>query len=524
MVPDQSEIVRTAQRYDAIPYVSIPDRAHHPARLCAVARLYGLEPVLPSRSRVLEIGCASGGHLIPLAAAFPEALFTGIDISPVQIAGAQFRAARHGLENIEFTVKSFTDLQPRDGMFDYIICHGVYSWVSEELSEKLLQACGMCLAPGGIAAVSYNVLPGWRMLQALRDSALFHTASAPSHEVRMAAARHLFSTISEHADQGRAYGHMWREIADQFLQLPDAYHAHDLFGDPNRPVTFTGFARAASGHGLAHLADADFKANFPEAAGEAAGSAIRELSGGGNYAAEQYLDIMTGRTFRRSLLVHERTALAADRSLPDGRIDTIYLGAPEEATLSQVAGTDSWRFGSQKHRFITIHDMATVDALQRLLQRRPAFRNLASLLPVSQPDAGFHQHLRNSFMELLRQGMLDLSAEPLPCAHAVPEFPKIWRLALKDARDGLERTATQLHSVYHMSSQARLLLSLADGSRSREALAGALFERLASGSATVALAGNPVTDEETLLEIAQTTVDRELAAYLSAGLLLEDQG
>ena len=523
MVPDQSEIARTAQSYDAVPYVSIPDRAHHPARLCAVAKLYGLEPALPSRARVLEIGCASGGHLIPLAAAFPEALFTGIDISPVQIAAAQSRAARHGFGNIEFAVKSFTGLQSEDGVFDYIISHGVYSWVGEELSEKLLQACGMCLSPGGVAAVSYNVLPGWRMIQALRDGALFHTAGAPSHDVRMAASRQLFSTISEHTDQGRAYGRMWREVADQLLQLPDAYHAHDVLGDLNRPVTFTDFARAASRCGLAHLADADFKANFPEAAGEAAGSAIRELSGGGHYAAEQYLDILTGRTFRRSLLVHESTALAADRSMPDSRIDAIYLGAPPEATLSQNAGTDSWRFGSPKHRFITLHDMATVDALQRLMERRPAFCSLASLLPASQPDAGFHQHLRNAFMELLRQGMLDLSAEPLPCANAVAEFPKVWRLALQDASDGLERTATLLHSVYHLSSQARLLLSLADGSRSREALAGILFERLASGSATVALAGKPVTDEDTLREIAQTTVDRELAAYLSAGLLLDDQ-
>jgi len=520
--PAQDEVLRTARRYDEIPYVSIPDQALQPSRLCALARLFGLAPPAPSAARTLEIGCASGGHLIPLAAAHPDAHFTGIDISPVQIAEGQARIARLGLGNVRLEVRSFTELDAADGPFDYIVCHGVYSWVSEELSEKLLQACRETLAPDGIAAVSYNVLPGWRMCQMLRDAALFHTAGADSHQTRMAATRQLFEQVAEHADQNRAYGRTWREIAGQLLQLPDAYHAHDMFENLNRPVTFTQFAHAAARHGLAHLAEADFGANFPEAAGEAAGALIRSLSDGRLYAAEQYLDIVTGRTFRRSLLVHEACALTADRSMPDHRIDGIYLGAAPDSTLSEDAETGACQFAGGKNRISRIRDTATADALKTLLARRPAVSRLADLMPAVTADAALHGHLRNMLMDLLRHGLLEPAAEPLRCAPAAGDFPTAWPVALSDARAGLDRTATLRHTVFHLSPQARWLLALADGSRSRSGLADALFQRLAEGSATVSLAGKPVTDRQQLADIARSTVERELAAFAAAGLLLAD--
>lgn len=520
--PGQDEVLRTARRYDEIPYVSIPDQALQPSRLCALARLFGLAPPSPSAARTLEIGCASGGHLIPLAAAHPHAQFTGIDISPVQIAEGQARIARLGLANITLEVRSFTELVAADGPFDYILCHGIYSWVSENLSEQLLQACRDCLAPHGVAAVSFNVLPGWRMCQMLRDAALFHTADADSHETRMAATRQLFELVADHADQSRAYGRTWREIAGQLLQLPDAYHAHDLFEDSNRAVTFTQFARAAARHGLAHLAEADFGANFPEAAGEAAGALIRKLSEGRLYAAEQYLDIITGRTFRRSLLVHEARALAADRSMPDHRIDSIYLAATPEAVLSEDTETGRWQFTGGKGQTRSIADAATADALKCLLDRRPAASRLADLLPAAAADAGLRGHLSNMFMELLHHGLLDPAAEPLRCTAAIGECPTAWLVALSDARAGLDRTATLRHTVFHLSPQARWLLTLLDGSRSRSGLADALFGRLADGSATVSLAGKPVTDRQRLADIARSTVERELAAFAAAGLLLAE--
>ena len=131
--PIEAEIARSADRYDAIPYTSKPFPQTHPNRLAGIAAMFGLAVPPPSAARVLEIGCAGGGNLIPLAAAWPQARFLGIDLSPVQVAQANERIARAGLTNIEVRVQSLTDLGPDDGLFDYVISHGVYSWVPEDV-------------------------------------------------------------------------------------------------------------------------------------------------------------------------------------------------------------------------------------------------------------------------------------------------------------------------------------------------------------------------------------------------------
>ncbi len=71
--------------YDELPYPSQPFRYTHPDHLAVVATLLGLSPARADRCRVLELGCASGGNLIPLAYTYPESTFLGIDLSVVQI-------------------------------------------------------------------------------------------------------------------------------------------------------------------------------------------------------------------------------------------------------------------------------------------------------------------------------------------------------------------------------------------------------------------------------------------------------
>ncbi len=109
-------IARTAENYDSVPYPSYPYPKLQPARLSAIAHLFGLSTQPASTARTLEIGCAAGGHIIPLAAAAPGARFVGIDISPVQIGQGLARVERLGLTNIELQCRSVTDLGPEQGM------------------------------------------------------------------------------------------------------------------------------------------------------------------------------------------------------------------------------------------------------------------------------------------------------------------------------------------------------------------------------------------------------------------------
>src|SRR5687768_17974910 len=83
---------RPASSYDAVPYSVGAFPQTRPDRLATVAKLFGMRPAPPSRCRVLELGCAAGGNLIPMALADNASDFVGIDLSARQIADAQATA------------------------------------------------------------------------------------------------------------------------------------------------------------------------------------------------------------------------------------------------------------------------------------------------------------------------------------------------------------------------------------------------------------------------------------------------
>lgn len=510
---------RTASDYDAVPYLSVPHKELHPGRLGAIARLFGLRPAPVSTARVLDIGCASGGHLIPLAAAFPEARFLGVDISPVQIADGRARSEKVGLRNLELSAVSFTDLGT-DNQFDYIICHGVYSWISEALRETLMRVCAECLAPNGVAVVSYNTLPGGRMLQMIRDCVLLHARGQSTHSQRIAATRQLFKLMSEQTDASKNYGSTWREFAQILSQLPDAYLAHELFEENNTPVTFADFMGMAGSHGLAYLADAELAANLPENAGGKRGELIRELAGNRLHDNEQYFDLLTGRTFRSSLLVRAEDKVDGDRSLPLDRFDDLHFIAPRKFNLSPGPQVGTWTASDGGAGQLIVNDGAVAEALVMLKARLPSSSTLSDLLDGSEANGATALAVRKVLRRLACRGMIALSTEAVVCASAIAERPVAWPLAACDASAGRELTATLRHARFEITPPARLLLPLLDGTRDRAALTDALLQVALSGGASVSEGGKPVTDTAKIVEFCRSTVDQELRIYADVGLLL----
>ncbi len=149
-----------AESYDHTPYAGNPYYYTHPGVMAAYGALYGLCPCDPAQCRVLELGCGDGNNIIPMAYEFPESYFSGIDLSPVQIGIGLKSIDSLGLKNIELFTRSIMDISEADGRFDYIIAHGVYSWVPSEVRKKILDICRSNLSDQGIAYISYNVLPG----------------------------------------------------------------------------------------------------------------------------------------------------------------------------------------------------------------------------------------------------------------------------------------------------------------------------------------------------------------------------
>jgi SAM-dependent methyltransferase len=150
------------QLYVARPYPAMSHPLSDPAVSSVAALLGGLHVTHPSAARILEIGCSSGHNLIPLAMRWPEARFVGIDFSDSAIQQARKLAELAGVTNIEFHAADLRDFKHAGESFDFIIAHGFFSWVPDEVKAALLQFCENHLAPSGIATISFNAEPGWR--------------------------------------------------------------------------------------------------------------------------------------------------------------------------------------------------------------------------------------------------------------------------------------------------------------------------------------------------------------------------
>ena len=115
-----------------MPYGASARPSTHPDRLATIATLFGATPPPVAEASVLELGCARGGNLIPMAVAAPDAHFVGIDLSGRQVDDAREVASKLNLTNIDLRHASILDVDASYGEFDYIICHGVYAWVPRE--------------------------------------------------------------------------------------------------------------------------------------------------------------------------------------------------------------------------------------------------------------------------------------------------------------------------------------------------------------------------------------------------------
>jgi SAM-dependent methyltransferase len=184
--------------YDTTPYTSNSFPQSAPGLLAAIACLFGLEAPEVATARVLEIGCAGGGNLIPFAAAHPQARVVGIDLSQVQIDQGRMRAQKLGLDNLELVAGDIARLDLEAlGQFDFVIAHGVYSWVPPEVQEVLLSAFRRLLAPEGVAYVSYNVYPGWKTKEILRDAMLLASGGSTTPDEKVRNARSMVDFLEE---------------------------------------------------------------------------------------------------------------------------------------------------------------------------------------------------------------------------------------------------------------------------------------------------------------------------------------
>ncbi len=286
--------------YDLRPYTDHAYAESHPERLAVVALLNRFDPPPLRGARVLELGCGRGGNLLSMAAGMPDATFVGVDRSRVQIDEAAAIARAAELANVTLRADDFEAVQER-ASFDYVIAHGLCSWIPPEARRALFQTIAASLAPRGIAYVSFNVLPGWYDRMAARD--WLETFGAP--DTARASLDELRSFVSPELASYRA---SLERVAARIAETEPAYVAHEYFAAEHHPQRVKDFLNEAEQAGLRYLGDAIAQQTAFELAPEALVSRTRDVSA---RDAQQLLDFARATAFRRTLLVRAETCDAA---------------------------------------------------------------------------------------------------------------------------------------------------------------------------------------------------------------------
>ena len=311
--------------YTEVPYHSDAFGQSSPETLQVIATLFGLTPPAIETARVLEMGCASGGNLMPFAARHKKSTCVGIDLVELQIQQGQQMLEKTGLHNLTLKTLSIEDIDASFGQFDYIICHGVYSWVPPSVQEAILRVSKNNLSPNGVAYVSYNTYPGWKTKEIVRDAMLLRAAGGNSATEKLGRAKGMVEFLHQHAGVDSVLKAILNDAVPSLDKSGEHYLMHEYLELCNAPCYFKEFLTRAMVHKMAYLGEAQpqimFASNFGQ---EIAGPLMAELSHS-QVDLEQYLDFVVNRTFRQTLLIHAPLTHRLNYSLGNAAIDQLHF-------------------------------------------------------------------------------------------------------------------------------------------------------------------------------------------------------
>lgn len=202
----------------------------------------GLDPLT-----YCELGCGQGLTTNILAAANPHIQFYATDFNPSHVAGARSLAEAAKLRNVHFAEDSFADFLNRKSLpdFDFIVLHGIYSWISQENRSAIVRFIREKLKPGGIVYISYNTMPGWSTVMPLRRLLLEHAASLgfQARSANIAASLEFAKRLN---DVGAKYFTQNPQIAarlEDIKKRDSNYVAHEYFNSDLNPFFFMDVAK-----------------------------------------------------------------------------------------------------------------------------------------------------------------------------------------------------------------------------------------------------------------------------------------
>jgi methyltransferase-like protein/cyclopropane fatty-acyl-phospholipid synthase-like methyltransferase len=528
--------------YDEVPYPNLSHVQTHPDSLATLVRLLGLTPAPIEHCRVLEIGCASGGNLIPMGLSLPGSTMVGIDYSERQIHDGLAALEGTGVKNVSLRHMDIREVTPELGEFDYIIAHGVFSWVPLEVRARLLEVCQANLAPAGIAFISYNVYPGWHMLANIRDMMLYHTRNITDPDERVAQARGVLKFLSESvptADHVRshllnAYSKFLQNEMARLGPRADSFLLHDELEEVNYPVYFHQFVAEAEAHGLQYVTEIDFRGGLPNFWPPEVVQALTQLAGN-VVEMEQYMDFLRSRTFRQSILCHQ--GLAVKRTIEPEQLREFQIAARAvcESERPDIFSRTVEKFKGLDGASLAIDHPLSKAAMMVLARYWPQTLSMDALAGEAagvlagqrdgQPAAVSEEDWYVLASNLLKafiysDDLVEVHSYTAPFTLQVSERPVASPWARWQARDEL-RVTNMRHERVDVDPFVQYLLPFLDGSRDCQDLVDLLLAGpVAGGKLVVEQNDQPVGDPVEAREILTSELRANLQWLANAALLV----
>ncbi len=468
--------------YDELPYSCKPQAYTHPNRLATIAAVFGMTPVALENCRVLEIACANGNNTIALAQSLATTQFVGIDLSPVQIEQGQQRIAELGLKNIRLQALDIMDLPEDFGQFDYIIAHGIFSWVAPVVQQRILSICKQHLTTNGIAYISYNTRPGWNTRSTLRDLMLYHTKNMNDTQQKAGRLKALLQFLAMSVgERGDAYSKFILEEFETFKDLPESYLFHEFLETDNNPLYFHEFIAQARQHDLEYLGDVHFHSmlanNFPEAIAKNLQALNQDI-----VFQEQHMDFLRNRHFRHTLLCHQGTKLT--RNVTPATLKSLYVGSPLEFNPEKPTEFSCVRGSINSDN--PVIQMA-IHCLARAWPNSIAFDDL--LQQVRAQLGGETAHDESTLAEIILRcysiGLMELNFAQQNFVVNLSDKPTASPLARLEAKTGKELTNLRCELLNVENSLGLRILPYLDGTRDQAALVDLMVEWIEKGELQV---------------------------------------
>lgn len=505
--------MQTSAEYDALFYEGAIFSKTKPGHLATMAFLHGLSPVPPAECRVLELGCGDGLNLLSQAYGLPHSEFVGIDLSAAHIDAANAYAEKLGAKNIEFKHADILTLDLSElGKFDYIVAHGLYSWIPDQVRAKTLELYSECLAENGVGYISFNTYPGCRLREMLWDGLRYYThdLSEPTNKVETA---RLFAQVLQRSiNDDKYHKDIYAREIEKLEERPVQGVFHDDLSPALRPFYFHEFASHLEQHELQFVCEADPVLSFTGSLNETAINLL-ETFREDRIRYEQTIDFIQCRRFRSSIICGSDHRV--EQEVDPDRITQLYLRCDFAASVQEDSLLDESDadFRSQRDESITIRDpflKLTFQKIRDAWPRKVHYGEIVSALrgtPQLAAVPNFEERLAkltDPLKLLFLSECFQLSMSEIGIAEAVGERPTCSAFARLQIERGSQTICSLDGYVFDADNViVRELISLADGTRDRDQLIAEISENLEvePGKQEEFLSGLPKLVDETLNEL-----------------------